>query len=335
MASGAVLCHAGLVARLELGDQRHLDAAHEADGAGFREQAGGRAHEEGALLLREHQAGDVLHVLQRGVVDDAELHVGELRGDLAQALGVGEAHGDHRVEAGLGQQAQVVVAVGAVRVRGQLARRDAELLGRAVQAGGGRVVEGLVAAAAHVVGEADHDVLPAAGRGLAALLGRRRRRGVARLRRRVLALGLRGARGEHERRAQGERGHPPRGRPRARPHPSCAHALVLRSRSRRPVGALLRRDARPGAGDCPAGRPAWAQPGDGQMTARPTRGRPARGAAWREPLRQAPVPARSGVPGQACPPRVLVSRAVRGARGTGCPAVVRARVRAPTECGVT
>ena len=50
---------AGLVAGLELLDQRDLDATHEADVAGLGLECRGRADQERALLLGEHQAGDV------------------------------------------------------------------------------------------------------------------------------------------------------------------------------------------------------------------------------------------------------------------------------------
>ena len=77
---------ARLVAGLELLDQRDLDATDEADVVGLGLQRGRRADQERALLLGEDQAGDVRDVGEAGVVDDREVDVGVLLGDLADRL---------------------------------------------------------------------------------------------------------------------------------------------------------------------------------------------------------------------------------------------------------
>src|SRR5690606_18227422 len=96
-----------------------------------------------------------------GVVDDGELDVGELLGDLAERAGVCEADRDDRVEAAAGEQPQplLLLRVGLARGRRQLARLgEVQLRLRPVEAGRRRVVERLVTAAAHVVGEANLQV---------------------------------------------------------------------------------------------------------------------------------------------------------------------------------
>ena len=83
---------AGHVARLELLDEVGVDAADEADVVGLRLQGGGRADEEGALLLGEGDLGDVgAGRVGRRVVDDRELDVGVGLGGRADGLRVGEA----------------------------------------------------------------------------------------------------------------------------------------------------------------------------------------------------------------------------------------------------
>ena len=80
---------------------------------------------------------------------------------LVERRGVGEAHRDDRVVAGLGERAQTLLASGlglAVLGLGLLGVGDQALFLGLVETGSGRVVERLVAAAADVVGHADLDV---------------------------------------------------------------------------------------------------------------------------------------------------------------------------------
>ena len=108
-----------LDARLEAGgervDDRTLDAAHEADLVGLGLQAGGDADQEGALLGREGEVGDVV-TLGRAV-DDRELELRVLLGDLGHHRGVDEADRDDRVVARVGERAQPLL-LGGVRLVG-------------------------------------------------------------------------------------------------------------------------------------------------------------------------------------------------------------------------
>src|SRR5215207_9844486 len=90
-------------------------------------------------------------------VDHRELGVGALGGRLGDVLGEQEADPEDQAVALVGQAVQQLLAVGAVRVGLDLLDLDLAallLLGR-VEAGPGGVVEGLVAAAADVVDQAD------------------------------------------------------------------------------------------------------------------------------------------------------------------------------------
>ena len=172
----------GDVAGLELLDQRGLDAADEADVVVLGLQRRSGTDQERALLLGEDQAGDVVG-LHAGVVDDREVDVGVLLGDLADRGGVGEADRDDRVVAGVGEGAQALLAgrLGLAVLGLGLLGLHAELVHRLVEARGSGVVEGLVTATAHVVGHADLDVagggVPVVGALVGALVGATRRQG--------------------------------------------------------------------------------------------------------------------------------------------------------------
>ena len=58
--SGLTASRAGLVPGLERLDERHVDAADEADLTALALEGGGRTGQEGALLRGEQQAGDVV-----------------------------------------------------------------------------------------------------------------------------------------------------------------------------------------------------------------------------------------------------------------------------------
>src|SRR3954454_23132925 len=158
----------GPVAAVELLDQRVLLTADEADVVGRGLQRGGDTGQEGALVLREPQSGDVsgpqrLAVgVQRAGVDDRELGVGVLLGHVADHVAVGEAHRDDRVVALVGQLGEQVGTVGGVGVRRELGVLAAVVLGRLLHAGERRVVERLVPTATGVVGDADLQVAAAA-----------------------------------------------------------------------------------------------------------------------------------------------------------------------------
>ena len=94
---------------------------------------------------------------------------GKSASDLGDGLVVGEADGDDRVVALLGQAGQQLGAVGAVVVGAELLDLTAELVDRGLDAGVGRVVERAVAAAAGVVGQADLELLAAAAAARCAL----------------------------------------------------------------------------------------------------------------------------------------------------------------------
>jgi hypothetical protein len=101
------------VAAGELADQRDVHAAHEAHGARLARHRGGHADEVGAFVLLEE---DREHVRMRGGVDEAvdrhELHVREVGRDGRDRAGHREAGGDDGVEAGLGEAAERLFALG-------------------------------------------------------------------------------------------------------------------------------------------------------------------------------------------------------------------------------
>ena len=149
---------AGDVARLELLDQIGLDAAHEADVARLGLLGRDDTGEVGALLLGEHDVLDV-GALGVGGVDERELGLGVVGSGFLDGRGVGEAHGDHVGVAGLDQLLQSLLAGGLGLAGGRhgLLGLGAELGLGLVETLGGRVVEGLVTTAAHVIGHADLD----------------------------------------------------------------------------------------------------------------------------------------------------------------------------------
>ena len=120
------------------------------------------AGEVGALVLGEQQAGQVVQARRghRGV-DDREAGVRVLRGDLGDVLAVGEADGDDRVVALVGELGEQVGAVGGVGVGAQLGDLAAVVLDGRLDARVGGVVERTVTPAAGVVGEADLEVTAA------------------------------------------------------------------------------------------------------------------------------------------------------------------------------
>ena len=157
---------AGAVAGLELLDERDLHAAHEPDLAGPVEECRERADQVGALLLLEGERREVrgqriarLH----GVVHARELDGGELAGELVDVVREQEADAEHELAAARGELAQRRLAVGALAGLERL-DLDPELLPGLLEPGVGGVVEGLVAAPAHVEHEADLERAP---RGLA------------------------------------------------------------------------------------------------------------------------------------------------------------------------
>src|SRR6478609_5827371 len=99
-------------------------------------------------------AGDVRRV------HDRELGVGVGLGDLGNGRGVGEADGDDVVVAGVDELLETLLAGGLGLTLGGLGLLGvhAEVLLGLVEAGGGGVVERLVATATHVVGHADLDL---------------------------------------------------------------------------------------------------------------------------------------------------------------------------------
>ncbi len=152
---------ARLVAGLELLDEAlALLAADEADDVGLGLEGGRGPDQEGAFLLLEPDAQEVLVRLGAAVgeaVDHRELGVGALGGRLGDVLGEQEADAEDQAVALVGQAVQQLLAVGAVRVGLDVLGLDLVallLLGR-LQAGVGRVVERLVASAADVVDDPD------------------------------------------------------------------------------------------------------------------------------------------------------------------------------------
>src|SRR3954469_1331336 len=165
---------AGHVAGLESLDQRGLDAADEADVVGRGLQRRGHAAEERALVGGELQAGDVAGTerlavgVQRAGVDDRELGVGVLLGHVADHVAVGEADGDDRVVALVGELGEQVGPVGGIGVGRQLPEGSPVVLDGGLHPGVGGVVERLVTAATGVVGDPDLQVLAAAATAAAA-----------------------------------------------------------------------------------------------------------------------------------------------------------------------
>ena len=101
-----------LVAALELADQRDVHAAHEADLAGLGGDGGQGTHQEGTFMLLEDEG---LHVrLVDHHVDDGELGVRELGGDLLYRGAHVEADGDDGAVATAGQTTQALLALGFV-----------------------------------------------------------------------------------------------------------------------------------------------------------------------------------------------------------------------------
>src|SRR5882757_1292130 len=147
---------AGLVAGLELLDQRLLHPADEADVVRLRRERRGDPDQEGALVLGEQQALEV-RPLDAVVVDQREMDLRELRDHLADGGRIGEADRDDRVVPLPRKQGQPV-RFGLVA----LALHGRELLGLDVQGGlrflqtrGRQVVERLVTPTTDVVRETD------------------------------------------------------------------------------------------------------------------------------------------------------------------------------------
>ena len=132
--------HALLVAELEVADQRDVHAADEAHLAGLAGHGGGHADEERALVLLEDDGLDVRLVDHR--VDDGEVGLGILGGELLERGGEGEADGDDDVGAATRHPAQRLVALALVRDL-ELEVADAGLLLELL----GAVIGGLVEAA--------------------------------------------------------------------------------------------------------------------------------------------------------------------------------------------
>ena len=175
------------VAGLELLDQRHLDAADEADLAGLGLQRGGGADQERALLLGEDQRRDVGQ-LDRAVVDDRELRLRDLGWRPSSSavaylkptamIGLKPSVASWRSRVAAASSLSLAAAASSL-----VFAFDAEVGDRLLQPGRGGVVERVVAAAADVVGQPDLEragvgVGGGGGRGRAAGR-RRRRRGVA------------------------------------------------------------------------------------------------------------------------------------------------------------
>src|SRR5918998_258653 len=157
LAVGADRLDPGLVSRLELPDQRPLQAVQEVDdllvggrvvGVLLGHEAGDDAGEVRALLLPEDEVYDVLRVLDHGV-DDGVLDVRVLRRDLGEVLGHEEADGEDRVVAVIRELGEVVGVVRRGR-RLQVPALDPEALLGGLHALVGRVVEPLVPEAADV-----------------------------------------------------------------------------------------------------------------------------------------------------------------------------------------
>ena len=154
--TAAGVLHALLVAELEVADQRDVHAADEADLAGLARHDRGHADEEAALMLLE---GHRLHVGQVDhAVDDRELGVGIVLGDLLERRRILEAHHDHDVRTAPGHALHGLLAL---RLLGHLeleigdAGLALELLGPVI----GRLVERLVELAAHVEDDGRLEVL--------------------------------------------------------------------------------------------------------------------------------------------------------------------------------
>src|SRR5215212_5853939 len=139
-------------------------------------EPGQRADEVAGLVLLEQQAVDVLRLaLHQGlrVVDDPEVHGGELVGDRLHRLGHQEADADDEVVLLLRQRGQVRHVV-RVLGRREHAALDAQLRLGPLEALVGELVEGAVVEAADVGDEPDLDLLGLRrGLGAAAAAARR------------------------------------------------------------------------------------------------------------------------------------------------------------------
>src|SRR6476469_6592862 len=155
-----------LVTGPELGDQRALVAADEADVVGLGLQGRGGTDEEGALVLGEVLDGDVRD-RRRVTVDADEVDVGVLLGHRVHRLAVAEADTDDGVVAVVGQLAQQVGAVRAVLLGAELLDVGAHVGLGLLQALDREVVERAVTTATHVEGHADLQRLGGTGRGAA------------------------------------------------------------------------------------------------------------------------------------------------------------------------
>jgi hypothetical protein len=163
---------AGLVARDVGVHGRDLLAADGGDGVEallLGDLAGQVARQVAGLGLLEEQPAHVLGLaLERrgGEVDDGEVRVGEALGHRVHRVGHEEPDPEHQVVLLLGQRGEVRHVV-RVRLRGDDAALDAELLLRVLQALVGQRVERAVVQAADVRDEADLDGGPLGLRGRA------------------------------------------------------------------------------------------------------------------------------------------------------------------------
>src|SRR3569832_973164 len=147
----------GLVARLELAEQRNLHAADKPDRVRARRQPCDRADQERTLVLAKPQPREVreLRRARAGrVVDARKLHVGELLGQLLEVRPEDEPDADHEVDMTRRERAQRALASVAL---GRLDELDVhpELVVRAQEAAVRRGVERLVVLTADVEHQAD------------------------------------------------------------------------------------------------------------------------------------------------------------------------------------
>ena len=143
------------VAAGETADQRNVHAADEADLAGLGGECREHADEIAALMLLEHDRGDIRRFDDH--VDDGELRVGEFRRDLLHRFGMAEADGDDRREAALGEFAQGLLAL-AVVLDLEILIGDAGVGLEFLSTHEGAFVEGFVVAAAEVVDDRRLDI---------------------------------------------------------------------------------------------------------------------------------------------------------------------------------
>ena len=128
-------------------DQRDVHAADEAHGAGFRRL---RRHDPGQIAALFLGKDDRLDVgLFHHHVDDGELGIGVIRGNLVQHVAKGESGHHDGVGARLGQAAERLFTL-RLGLHFQFLVGAAGFLGPALRAGEGRLVEGLVELAAKV-----------------------------------------------------------------------------------------------------------------------------------------------------------------------------------------